>query len=240
MNHKPKGKAVILIYHQVGKNPTEQTNLDCYCDQERFEEQMSYLDDSHFKVISLESLVAKINAHGTCLEEDYVVLTFDDGCDKFSKSTLPTLSNYNFPSTIYPVAGCLGHVASWPKPTNPDLQIVSEFALKELSDQGVNIGAHTMTHVKLSACDIDLAKEEIANSKKNLEYIIGKEVASFSYPHGDYNEDVCALINSLGFSNAVTCTSGFVGPGTKLFQLPRKYVTYFDTLEKFKNILFHE
>lgn len=240
MENNHKGKAIILLYHQVGKTPVEQTNLDCYCDQDRFEEQMAYLHDSHYKVISLDELMVKINDQKPLFEEHYIVLTFDDGCAKFSKTALPILKKYNFPSTIYPVAGSLGKVASWPKVINPDLNIVSELALKELSDQRVNIGAHTMNHVKLSTCDFDVAKEEIEKSKQTLEYIIGKEISSFSYPHGDYNEDVYSLIKTLGFSNAVTCNSNFVNADTDLFQLPRKYVTYFNTLDKFKNILINE
>lgn len=240
MENKPKGKAIILLYHQIGKNPVKQTNLDCYCRQGQFEEQMAYLYDSHYKVISLEELIVKINSQKALFEEQYIVLTFDDGCDKFSKTALPILQKYNFPSTIYPVAGCLGKVATWPKEINPDLSIVSELALKELSVQGVDIGAHTMNHVKLSNCDFDIAKEEIEQSKQVLEHIIDKKITSFSYPHGVYNDNIYKLIKTLGFSNAVTCNSNFINTYSDLFLLPRKYVTYFNTLDTFKNILTNE
>jgi peptidoglycan/xylan/chitin deacetylase (PgdA/CDA1 family) len=235
-----KGKAVILLYHQIGLSPIKQTNLDCYCNQDRFEEQMAYLYDSHYKVITLDELVLKINSQMSTFKDSYVVLTFDDGCDKFSEMALPILEKYNFLSTMYPVVGSLGKVASWPKVFNPDLNIVSELELKQLSSQGVNIGAHTMNHLKLTTCGFNEAKEEIEQSKQALELIIGKKVTSFSYPHGDYNEDVCSLIKTLGFSNAVTCNSNFINSDSDLFHLPRKYVTYFDTLDTFKNILNYE
>ena len=163
MKNNQTKKAVIFLYHQVGRNPIGPTNLDCYCNQDIFENQMSFLKDSEYVVISLDELVNKINSLAKDFDKNYVVLTFDDGCDKFSKTALPILKKYNFPSTIYPVAGCLGQVASWPKRINPDLNIMSELALKQISEQGVNIGAHTMNHVKLSTCDIDKAKEEIAS-----------------------------------------------------------------------------
>jgi peptidoglycan/xylan/chitin deacetylase (PgdA/CDA1 family) len=240
MANNQGGKAVILLYHQVGKNPTEQTNLDCFCDLNRFEEQMSFLNDSEHKVIELDELLDKISSAVEVFDENYVVLTFDDGCDKFSKTALPILQKYNFPSTIYPVAGCLGQVASWPKVVNPDLKIVSELALKQLSDKGVNIGAHTMNHLKLSTLDISIAREEISKSKKLLGQVISKEITSFSYPHGDLNSESKSLVKSLGFKSAVTCKSGYIKPNEDLLDLPRKYVTYFDTLATFKNILAHE
>ncbi|MCU4177707.1 polysaccharide deacetylase family protein [Carboxylicivirga sp. N1Y90] len=240
MENNQKGKAIILLYHQVGRKPIKQTNLDCYCHQDRFKEQMAFLNDSKYKVISLDDLVGRISSLKKDFDDDYVVLTFDDGCEKFSETVLPILRKYDFPSTIYPVAGCLGEVASWSKVVNPDLSIVSKLALKQLSEQGVSIGAHTISHINLSNCDIDNAKEEIFNSKVLLESIIKKDVTSFSYPHGGYNEDVRSLVKSLGFSNAVTCNSKFIKPDSYLFELPRKYVTYFDTLESFKTILTDE
>lgn len=86
-----KCKAIILLYHQVGKEPNDQTNLDCYCDQERFDEQMEYLFNSHYKVISLSELVVKINSEKNIFYDNYVALTFDDGCSKFSETVLPVL-----------------------------------------------------------------------------------------------------------------------------------------------------
>ena len=35
-----KGKATILLYHQIGVQPIEETNLDCFCNVDQFEEQM--------------------------------------------------------------------------------------------------------------------------------------------------------------------------------------------------------
>lgn len=240
MSNKKNGSAVILLYHQVGVSPVEQTNLDCFCDQICFEEQMSYLNYSHFKVISLEQLVSIINSHSPNFHENYVVLTFDDGCNKFPKSVLPILKKYNFPCTIYPVVGCLGSIANWPNVINPDLNILSKSELEYLSTQKVNIGAHTMNHTKLSSCGEALAKNEILNSKRMLEEIVDKEITSISYPHGDYNADIISLVKSLGFSNAVTCISSFVAVKTDLFQLPRKYITYSDTIETFKKIITYE
>lgn len=235
-----KCKAIILLYHQVGKYPNDQTNLDCYCDQDRFEEQMEHLFNSPYKVISLDELMVKVNSEQNIFDDNYIVLTFDDGCAEFSKTVLPILKKYNFPATIYPVAGCLGKIASWPKIINPELKIISELELKNISDQGVNIGAHTMNHVKLSYCNFDSAKKEIEKSKQILEHITGKKVTSFSYPHGDFDYNICSLVKTLDFTNAVTCISDSVTVDVDFFQLPRKYITYLDTLDRFKNILYYE
>lgn len=237
MNKVPK--ATILLYHQIGSFPLEETNLDCYCMISHFEEQMEYLYKANIEVISLAELVNILNK-SKALEEDYVVLTFDDGCDKFGSTALPILEKRGFPSTIYPVSGNLGKVASWPKINNPDLVIVSEDELLNLSKKGVDIGAHTKSHVKLTNRKLDEALKEIKDSKEFLERIIGKEINSFSYPHGDYNKKIKALVRDLGFTCAVTCDGTSITEKEDMFSLPRKYVTYHDNLEFFKKILGNE
>lgn len=224
-------ESTILLYHQVGVSPNNKTNLDCFCDVKCFEDQMNFLFHSEFNVIGLNELIKRINNNELNSNENYVVLTFDDGCQNFSKNILPILKKYNFPSIIYPVVGCLGKLATWTKEINFELKILTEDELKFISNEGVDIGAHTVNHVKLSDCDLKTAKIEIENSKEMLQKILGKEITSFSYPHGAYNSEISKIVEEIGFSNAVTCNSGFVDSDSFIYELPRKYVTYFDTVE---------
>ncbi len=234
-----KGKATILLYHQIGDYPTEQTNLDCFCTTEKFKEQMEFLYESKIKVISLEALVNMIKTKQQ-FDKDYIVLTFDDGCDRFQTNVFPIIQKYCSPSTIYPVSGDLGRLASWPKIINNDLKLLSVDNLKSLSKSGVSIGGHTVNHVKLSEIPIQEAKIEIESCKRDLEGIIHQKLYSFSYPHGSYNNAVAQLVSSAGFDCAVTCKSSFIFGDEDLFQLPRKYVTYSDNMDSFRRILGYE
>jgi peptidoglycan/xylan/chitin deacetylase (PgdA/CDA1 family) len=234
-----KGKATILLYHQIGKQPKEETNLDCFCDVEQFEKQIKFLNDSDIELISLRSLV-RLMKENEEFEKDYCVLTFDDGCERFQTTTLPVLHRFNIPATIYPVSGDLGNVASWPKVINPDLRILSDRNLKKVAESGIDIGGHTVNHIKLGEVLLDDAYREIVNCKKHLEKVISKPLHSFSYPHGSYNNEISQLVRSLGFGCAVTCKSTFIYGNEDIFQLPRKYVTYNDNITSFKKILGHE
>lgn len=229
-------KATILLYHQVGKSPVKQTNLDCYCLISEFEKQMKYLADSEFEVISLNKLLNLIKSK-LDFKKNYVVLTFDDGCNQFSETAMPVLEKFGFPATIFPVSGNMGDIARWPKYTNPDLVIVSESELKFISDKGIDIGAHSINHSKLSELSYEEALNEIVGSKKKIEEIIGKKVISFSFPHGNYNENSIQIIQKAGFKCAVTCESKSIKKQNNLFSLPRKYVTFYDKIESFKQKL---
>lgn len=234
-----KGKATILLYHQIGVEPKEQTNLDCFCNVERFEEQLRFLQESNIDLISLKSLVSKMN-NNEDFDRDYVVLTFDDGCERFQTIALPIIQKYNIPAIIYPVSGDLGLVASWPKVTNPDLRLLSEDNLRKVFLSGIDIGGHSVNHIKLGEAPVWEAEEEVVRSKKHLESIIGEELYSFSYPHGSFNNQTAQLVSSSGFDCAVTCKSAFVYGNEDIFQLPRKYVAYSDSINSFKQIIGYE
>jgi peptidoglycan/xylan/chitin deacetylase (PgdA/CDA1 family) len=234
-----KGKAAILLYHQIGEHQIEQTNLDCFCTKEQFAEQMRFLHEFETEVISLRTLVNMMK-NNKGLDKDYVVLTFDDGCEQFQTITLPILQKYNFPSIIYPVSGNLGCVASWPEIINHDLRILSKENLQSVANSGVDVGGHTVNHFKLREIPKQEAKKEIECCKRDLESIIGQELCSFSYPHGSFNEEIAQLVSSAGFDCAVTCKSSFIYGDEDLFHLPRKYVTYSDNIDSFRKILGYE
>ena len=234
-----KGKATILLYHQIGEQPKKETNLDCFCNVERFEEQMKFLNASDIELISLRSLV-NIMKDKEGFEKDYVVLTFDDGCERFKTTVIPILQKYDVPATIYPVSGNLGRIASWPKVINPDLRLLSEEKLRIVARSGIDVGGHTVNHIKLSEVELTEAESEIICCKNDLESIIEHKLNSFSYPHGDYNNDIAQIVANSGFNCAVTCKPSFVYGDEDVFQLPRNYVTYSDTLTSFKKILGYE
>ncbi len=223
----------ILLYHQIGDTPKSETNLDCFCSSKEFYFQMNFLKNSDFKVISLKEALDVIFKR-KIIDTNYVVLTFDDGCEKFYDITFPILDKFNFPSTIYPIAGFLGKHAIINGKKYSDLKILSKSMLNELSQLGVEIGAHTMNHVKLSQIDNSKAYDEVKKSKDTLEQVIGNEINSFSFPHGDYNNDIIEIVSQVGFNNALTCINGNANDAKSAFEIPRKYITSFDTLEKFK------
>jgi peptidoglycan/xylan/chitin deacetylase (PgdA/CDA1 family) len=223
----------ILLYHQIGEMPTIDTNLDCFCSTTEFYRQMDFLKQSDFRVISLKTAI-DLAFNAKEINANYIVITFDDGCEKFYDTTFPILDSFNFPATVYPITGFLGDFVTLRGKSYPHLKILSERMLLELSKVGVEIGAHTVNHLKLTNTSEKEAEFQIKYSKEYLEQLLGKKIDSFSYPHGDYNTNTIRMVKESGFTNALTCKSGFAQDAQSIFEIPRKYITYFDTLEKFK------
>lgn len=66
------------------------------------------------------------------------------------------------------------------------------------------IGSHTMTHPVLTALPPDAVTEELRSSKNFLANLIGREVSSFCYPRGAYNEQIATLVERAGYMYART------------------------------------
>jgi len=87
-----------------------------------------------------------------------------------------------------------------------------EFKAEELlSDKEViklnrdfEIGAHTMTHPRLTKVNDRQAFKEITESKRYLENLTKKKVESFCYPGGKYDQKIKKIVKRLGFCYART------------------------------------
>jgi peptidoglycan/xylan/chitin deacetylase (PgdA/CDA1 family) len=222
----------ILLYHQIGEIPTDDTNLDCFCSTTEFHRQMDYLKQSDYRVISLNKALDLAFNYNE-IDRNYIVLTFDDGCEKFFDITFPILDSFNFPATVYPITGYLSKIVTLKGKSYPHLKILSKSMLLELSKLGVEIGAHTVSHLRLTNITEAEAEFQIKYSKECLEQLLGKNVDSFAYPHGDFNKETIRLVKESGFTNALTCKSGFAQDAPSIFEIPRKYITYFDNIENF-------
>jgi peptidoglycan/xylan/chitin deacetylase (PgdA/CDA1 family) len=222
----------VLLYHQIGNTPNANTNFDCYCKVSDFKNQMSFLYENNFKVITL-SHACQLMEQSANFESDYVVLSFDDGCASFYDCVHPILAEFEFPAVLYPVVGYLGRNASWKGLTNNQISILSSKKLRELSNSGYEIGSHTIEHPRLTTLQTEKICEQLTGSKEILEDIICKPVRSFSYPHGDFNSETITILKECGYVNAVTCKSDFAEMAPSQFEIPRKYVTYFETASEF-------
>jgi peptidoglycan/xylan/chitin deacetylase (PgdA/CDA1 family) len=88
----------------------------------------------------------------------------------------------------------------------------------------VEIGAHTVTHPVLAQLPLDQQEKEIGGSKRRLEALTGKNVASFAYPYGKkhhYNRQTVEAVRANGFTYACSNFGGLVTRSSNRFALPR-------------------
>jgi peptidoglycan/xylan/chitin deacetylase (PgdA/CDA1 family) len=91
----------------------------------------------------------------------------------------------------------------------------------------IEIGAHTISHSRLSVLPIHLQQGEIEQSGKKLESWIGKPVTIFSYPYGaksDFALETKSLVRQAGFQYGIANIQGCVSSNTDVFEVPRRLV----------------
>lgn len=96
--------------------------------------------------------------------------------------------------------------------------------IKEMSENNISFGAHTVTHPILTQISLQEATNEIITSKRVIEKRLGMEVKLFAYPNGsrfDFNEPIKRAVKDAGFLCGVTTVWGNNDVNTGLFELRR-------------------
>jgi peptidoglycan/xylan/chitin deacetylase (PgdA/CDA1 family) len=109
--------------------------------------------------------------------------------------------------------------------TPPDDLMMKSADVQALHRDGMQIGAHTVSHPILTRLTTDDARREIAGSRATLEELLDAPVECFAYPNGkagdDYADEHVALIRDIGFAYGLSTNPGAAGMGSDLMQLPR-------------------
>ena len=100
--------------------------------------------------------------------------------------------------------------------------ILSWDQIKEMSNNGISFGAHSVNHPILTNIPLKRAKWEIIQSKIDIENVLNKDVSAFSYPNGNYNTELISIVKESGFNCAVSFTPGkFVSLNDNIYALDR-------------------
>jgi peptidoglycan/xylan/chitin deacetylase (PgdA/CDA1 family) len=217
-------RTVFLMYHELeapgrGLCLTEPGYVRYAVRLADFRRQMESLRDDGWRGLSVGEA---LQFHA---EKPAVAITFDDGCETDLLLAAPLLREFGFGATFYPTVGFLG---------KPGFMNVAQ--LRELSAQGFEIGSHSMTHAYLTDIDDQRLRHEVAESKTQLEQIIGRGVEHFSCPGGRCNERVVQVAREAGYSTVATSRIQANSERTDRFALGRVAVMQSTSLPAFREI----
>ena len=142
-------------------------------------------------------------------------LTFDDGYDDGARFALPLLERFHAVATFYVSTGLVGSPGH-----------LSTAQLRALRAAGMEIGAHTVHHVDLTAIGAGRVRQEIDASAAALRAWLGTSTTTFAYPSGKFNRSVIADVRAASFGNAVTTEPGHVVADQDPYELPRYRVLH--------------
>lgn len=220
----------ILMYHQVGRFPSVDTHRATYCDVDRFRWQMRYLHVAGYTVLSMTDVLNCVSGTRP-IPKKAVALTFDDAYENFYDHALPILQRYGFTATVYAIAGLIGQKADWLAiDGHPTPRLMTAAQLQELITLGIGIGSHGYRHIRLAQEPKEAVLDDAYRSKAVLEQALGQPVEHFCYPYGSHNLETVRAVASAGYRTAVTCDRATAGAGMDPLALPRKAVSWGDSL----------
>lgn len=181
----PRHGLRVLMYHAIG-TPIEDDTRGLYNMKfGQFESHMRHLSQ-HWREELVPLRLAAFK--GGVVR---IAVTFDDGYLDNLTVAAPLLLDLGIPFTVFV---CTGAVAQ----RQPGFLGPEE--VRELAGlPGVQIGSHSMSHARLTLCDDNQLQEELGGSKSYLEDLVGREIDSLSYPHGDVDRRVRDAAGKVGY-----------------------------------------
>ena len=206
---------MILMYHSVADVPDDPSHL--HVASSRFAEQMAALQRLGLRGVSMRSLVDAMRAGR---ERRLVGITFDDGYLNILEAALPELKRRGFTATAFVIAGRLGGTNEWAK--GPSFPLLSDSQVCELADAGMEIGSHSMTHVRMAGLAASQLQTEVSESRKILGELLGAPVGGFAYPYGSMDAAARRAVEDAGYDYACAVETPLAEFG--IMALPRVYV----------------
>lgn len=220
MPSREHSRVPILVYHKIGVPPKGERHPDTYVTVDSFALQMRFLSMLGYQTV-LPSQIWNAKRSGGRLPPKPILLTFDDGCTSVLEHALPELERHRFVATVFMVAEGMGRPAFWDGPLTSERRGLTARELRELIDWGWEIGAHTLSHPKLTEIGIEDAQREIVGSKQALEDVLGREVPWFAYPYGNYNDQLKEQVMNADYKLAFGTETG----DGSLYAVPRRIIS---------------
>jgi peptidoglycan/xylan/chitin deacetylase (PgdA/CDA1 family) len=217
-------KIPILMYHSIELMPKNTVMRSLHVPPKKFAFQMFMLKVLGYQALSLKKLKPYLEGDK---KGKVVGITFDDGYQNNLINAAPVLLKYNFSATCYIVSERIGKSNTWDLNKGiTQRPLMTENEIHEWLNLGMDIGAHSKTHIDLSEASEQVAQKEINDCKKDLERKFKVSVTDFCYPFGRFNAIVANIAKSSGYFSATTMVRGRVNSQTDFHKLPRIPINY--------------
>lgn len=223
-------KPIILTYHSIADGPSPLEIPPAI-----FAQQMDWLR-SNARVMPLRELVDALVIHKP-LPARTVVLTFDDGFRDFHAAAAPVLLRLGLPATVFLPTMYVGGINDWPgQPAWVVPQALMSWSeIRELAEQGIEFGSHSVTHPDLTTLRATDFLGEYDRSKEEIESHTGRPADFFCYPYGRWNQMVRDALEER-YRGACSTGAGVVEADADPFALPRVDAHYVRNMNRFRTL----
>ena len=199
------GRAAFLTYHAVSDTGPAFLHVP----PEVFERQLALLRRRGWAPGTTAGLDAL--AAGERPAAPLAFLTFDDGYVDNHRDALPLLREYGYRAIVFVIPPMVdgGAPLIWPEVAedqreHPEvMRSMTWEQVGEMVEGGTEIGAHTMTHPKLSTLHGEELRQELVDSRKAIIQRLGS-CDLFAFPFGDHSPEAVRAVADAGYRYAFT------------------------------------
>ncbi len=187
-----KKEVPILCYHNIKDfSSSASGNIKVYTVKPpAFAEQMKALADAGYETILPEQLYNYLVFNGS-LPEKPIMITFDDTREEQFSIGAAEMKKYGFKGVFFIMTVSVNRPG-----------YMSKEQIKNLSDDGHVVAAHTWDHHMVTKYSGDDWNTQLVKPKAKLQEIIGKPVTDFAYPFGLWNTAAIPELKKSGYKMA--------------------------------------
>ena len=202
-----KNSAVVFMYHKFGisKYPSTSVTLN------QLDEHIKEFSKEKYSIKPIEYIMDTIINDGD-LPENTIGISVDDADKSFYETAWPKFKKNGIPVTLFVNTSTIHennkNYLNWDQ-------------IRQLRDEGVDIGAHSHSHYHMSDLSIDEVINEIEISNNIFLNELGSIPPLFAYPYGETNEEIINVIKNYKFKVAFGQHSGVINETSNFYYLPR-------------------
>ncbi len=204
----------VLMYHRVA--PADQVGRSLpslVVSPDAFAAQLEVLVAAGWRSITAADLAADLAA-GVVPPQRTFVITFDDGRSDGYAEAFPILRQLGLVATFYVITGRIG-----------DSSALSAGQLRRMAAAGMEIGSHTVGHVRLTTTSLASAVQQLSGSAASIAALTGRRPTTFVYPFGTTDPLRQDLVRQAGYAMAFTEANGCWMSWQSRLMAPRIRVT---------------
>jgi GT2 family glycosyltransferase/peptidoglycan/xylan/chitin deacetylase (PgdA/CDA1 family) len=215
------GSALVLAYHSLSDLRRDPVLGEYGIDPATFAAQLDMLAERGHRFVDLDLLLAAVEGRAP-LPPKATLVTFDDAYADLLPAAAEILSQRGIPAIVFAVSGQTGGSNEWDRHLGAgSLPLLDAEGLRALTEAGIEIGSHSVSHPQLTKIGPDEAAREIRDSAAQIEAAGLPRPRSFAYPHGEWSEAIAASAAAAGYDAAFTIDHGRCRAGSRRYALPR-------------------
>jgi peptidoglycan/xylan/chitin deacetylase (PgdA/CDA1 family) len=189
----------VLCYHGVSRGPLPSDPRGLFVTSAQFEEHVEFIQARGYELVSVSELW-RLMRSGVDMSH-HASITFDDGLASTMHEAMPILARHDAGCTMFVATGLLGrmhpHMRSQP--------IMTREEVLELDAAGMEVGAHTVDHARLTEIPYAEVLSQLRDSRAFLEDLLGRPMRVMAYPFGAFDQQTIRAAEATGYEIACGC-----------------------------------